>query len=115
MGFAILAQIVIGTGHALNKRLQQSLIEGCSTAYLVANTNYFLLATITTGRMLFTTVMLDDESLRVGDFNEVVRVLLRCDSFYGSVLSEGRKWLSLTRSTACRYRSQDNPSISKGM
>ena len=115
IGFAILAQIVIGTSRALNKRLQQSLVEGCSTAYLVANTDDFLLATVTIGRMLFKTVMLDDESLRVDDFDKVVGVPLRCDSFCGLVLSEGRKRLSLTRSTACMYRSQDNPSISEGM
>ena len=52
-------------------------------AYLIANTDYFLLATVTTGRMMFTTVVLDDESLRIGDRNEVVGVLLRCNSFYG--------------------------------
>lgn len=46
-------------------------------ANLIAGANYLLLATVTTGRMLLTAVLPDDKSLRVGDLDEVVWVLLR--------------------------------------
>lgn len=48
-------------------------------ANLIAGANYLLLATVTTGRMLLTAVLPDDKSLRVGDLDEVVWVLLRRD------------------------------------
>ena len=46
-------------------------------ANLIAGANYLLLATVTTGRVLLTAVLPDDKSLRVGDLDEVVWVLLR--------------------------------------
>ena len=48
-------------------------------ANLIAGANYLLLATVTTGRVLLTAVLPDDKSLRVGDLDEVVWVLLRRD------------------------------------
>jgi hypothetical protein len=49
-------------------------------AHLVASADNLLLAAVATGGMLLTAVVLDDKSLRVGDPDKVVRVLLRCDS-----------------------------------
>ena len=48
--------------------------------YLVTGPDNLLLTSITTGRVLFTAVMLDDKSLRVGDLDKVVRVLLGRDA-----------------------------------
>jgi hypothetical protein len=47
--------------------------------HLITGPDDLLLAAVTTGGVLLTAVMLDDESLRVSDLDKVVRVLLRCD------------------------------------
>jgi hypothetical protein len=52
--------------------------------HLVTDPNNLLLAAIAPGWVLLTAVMFDDESLRVGNLDEVVRMLLRSDSFEGS-------------------------------
>jgi hypothetical protein len=60
MSFAFLAQIVIGTDHAL-----------------VTGTDNLFLATVAAGGVLLTAVILDDKSLRVSDLDKVVWVLFR--------------------------------------
>jgi len=49
-------------------------------AHLVAITDNLLLAAVATGGVLLTAVVPDDKSLRIGDLDKVMRVLLRCDS-----------------------------------
>jgi hypothetical protein len=48
-------------------------------AYLITDPNYIFLATITTGGVLLAALCSDDKSLRIGDLDKAVRVLLRCD------------------------------------
>lgn len=49
-------------------------------AHLITNADYLFLAAVATGGVLFTAVMFDDKDLRVRDLDEVVRMLLGCDS-----------------------------------
>lgn len=80
--------------------------------HLVAGPNDLFLATITTGGMLLTTVMLNDKSLRVGDLDKVVRVLFRGDPIIGEhVMNRTRRW-SLTQSNVRMCHNQGNPNIS---
>ena len=48
--------------------------------YLITGPNYLLLAAVTTSGVVLAAVLLDDKSLRVGDLDKVVWVLLRRDS-----------------------------------
>jgi hypothetical protein len=81
MRFTLLAQIVIRANHALRKRLKQTLQQVWQMPHFVAGPDNLLLAAITTGGVLLTSVMFDNESLRVSYLDEVVRVLLRGNSW----------------------------------
>lgn len=62
MSFTFLTQIIIGAGHAL-----------------VTSSNNLLLAAIATGGVLFTATVPDDKGLRIGNLDETMGMLLRCD------------------------------------
>ena len=82
-------------------------------AYLITDAKYIFLATITTGGVLLAVLYSDDKSLRVGNLDKTVRVLLRCDPLMCVSIIERTKRRSPTRNTACTYHSQGSPCISK--
>lgn len=80
-----------------NRTLQQARVM----PHLVTNPNNLLLAAITTGGVLHEWAMPDDKSLRVGDLDKAVWVLLRCDSLKQVSIVTEKKICVHSRKATC--------------